>query len=315
MSHAYRSAYEHIIGARVAGMRAARASLEPLVPMLRTVRDARIARIVAGAVGIFGGTAMVLAAAMPPMLDAPLNELPTEVLVGSTLAAIAAYVVARAAAYVLPFSLPKVALPRLTGELDADLARLDAADDSRALRARLDRLEVASIATPMIGMTMLTPLFLHYLFVLACDSTGGYSHWIQISLIIVGHAHLALMGLCYGYARKLKRLPYPELEGLSVLQEWSKTLGIVVLVSSVPGLILFAVPPILSAITGLAFIPAMFIVARRLLLKERALLAMAELSTPAMVRVEADELVGATEEYASEPSLEPAPKMAAHASR
>lgn len=293
MNHAYRSAYDHIVGARVAGARATHAAMTEMTPMLRVVRDTRVARILAGSIAIAGGTLMTIAAALPAVMNESVSELPTTILLASSALAAVTYAVARLGILALPFRLKEWALPPLSGDLDRDLQAIEGADPARALLARLARLETPSVAIPMCGMTMLTPLLLHWLFVAIMGSTGGYSTWIQISLVIVGHAHLALIALSVAYAKKMKRLPTPELDAMSVLQEWTKALGIVTLVAAVPGLILFAVPPILSALTGATFIPLMFIVSRRLILKERATLEMAETASPTMVRVEASDLVSA----------------------
>ncbi len=45
-----------------------------------------------------------------------------------------------------------------------------------------------------------------------------------------------------------------------------------VLVSAVPGILLFAIPPLLVAVTGVAFVPFLWIAIRRIALRERTTL-------------------------------------------
>ena len=54
MSDAYRSAYQHLSGLRLAEMKLAHETMEPLLPSLEGMRAARIARVLAGGVGVAG---------------------------------------------------------------------------------------------------------------------------------------------------------------------------------------------------------------------------------------------------------------------
>src|SRR3954471_19726216 len=88
MSHAYRSAYQHLVGTRLAEMKLEATSLEPFLPRLRQLRSTRIARIVAGTVGIVGALMMVVSAGFDWTIS-------SDALIGGGIAAACAYVLAR----------------------------------------------------------------------------------------------------------------------------------------------------------------------------------------------------------------------------
>jgi hypothetical protein len=267
MSAAYRSAYEHIVGKRLAEVRHTRDALLPLQTKLGRSRWARLARIAGGMIGVAGAITMTLFA-----IDNQDREA-TTALVGSSILAIAVYVCVRVVGELRahwPKALPP--LPALTGRLDDDLARLDAALPAPS-SASTSRLEAWSLALPLAATSLLAPLTLHWLFisVIEHESPRGYGEWIRISLMIVGHAHLALVGLSFAFAKKLGRSTAAEIGAINVHSEWFRALGITVGVSAVPGAIFYAIPPILSAITGLLFVPAMFVLAHRTVQSDRQL--------------------------------------------
>lgn len=280
MGHAYRSGYQQIVGSRVASIRHAREMIEPVMPQLRSVHAARMARALAGGVGIAGAIAMAILACADPD-----GGLATYALLGSSVAAVATYVLARLS---LPlaktFSLSD-RLPRLTGELSRDLAELDASDPARSIEQRLSALETWSTTLPMAAASLLMPLTLHYAFIsmFGDESATSFATWIRLSLVIVGHAHLTLMALAIGFGRRMKNASVDEIARMSINQEWAKVWAITVGVSALPGILLLLVPPILAAITGLAFIPFMFVLVRRRLLTERSTIALASMA--ASVRV------------------------------
>ena len=293
MSHAYRSAYQHIVGVRLAEMKLARETLEPLLPRLRAIGEARIARIVAGAVGIAGAVAVVLLACIGGQKD------PTYALVGGGAAAMVAYGVARGLlALGGRLGRPMPAMPKLTGALDVDLARIEASDPLPAIHRRLDSLELWSTALPLGAISLLMPLCLHYgiATVAGSQSAEGFATWIRISLVIVGHAHLALLALAIRFAWKMKRSTSEDLGQMATSREWLKAWGITVGVSAVPGVLLLAVPPIIAAATGIVFIPFMFAFMRRRVMHERATMELAEETVH--VRVASDAAPAPLEEAA-----------------
>jgi hypothetical protein len=164
------------------------------------------------------------------------------------------------------------------------LARLDATPSpAAAVHRRIDRWQTAALALPMVACSLAAPLTLHYLFVLGCDAIGAlapghgssfseirsFDEWISVSAVVVGHAHLVLAGHALLFARRLRRLPAgaapPEGAGWSALL-WA------VCASGVPGALLIFVPPVLTFLTGLAFIPLMYGAASRAFVRERAAL-------------------------------------------
>ncbi|MBX3223387.1 MAG: hypothetical protein KF795_22940 [Labilithrix sp.] len=281
MSNAYRSAYHHIVGVRLAETKLARETVVPLLPRLRAIRSARIARALAGGVGIAGAVCLTASALLTS------DGTPTHVLLGAGAASVATYLLARVVLGVAgSFRQARGwTLPRLTGELDADLARIDASNPLHPLARHLGALEAWSTTLPLAAISLLLPLTLHYAFisVTGAETAESFARWIRISLVIVGHAHLALMALAIAFGRKLSRLGGEGLATLSIHREWARAWGIVILVSAMPGLFLLAVPPILTAITGIAFIPFMFALTRRRLMNERATLELAEEATTARV--------------------------------
>ena len=285
MSSAYRSAYDHIVGLKQEEVREAREELEPLLPRLREVTQARVARIAAGAAGVVGAIAMCWYAATTDSGAA------TYALVFGTLALAGTWALVRAVLAGAGRFARVAPEPELTGDLDRDLALIGDSDvrwQVRALEARADKLETASIALPFAGLTFLLPLFLHWLFGVSVlrESVESYAQWIRISLVVVGHAHIGLAVLGYLFARKLHRSSSATLASLRVHHEWAKIWLITIGISSVPGIVFLLVPPILVAITGVAFIPFMVTSLYRAVVRERFELARA---VPEHVRIEEEE--------------------------
>ncbi len=291
MSSAYRSAYHHLVGVRLAEMKLARETVEPLLPRLRSIRAARIARALAGGVGITGAIMTAICACIDDGGGAV-----TYALLGSGAAALTAYALAR---FLLAFGRAhEWTLPRLTGELDADLARIESSNPFLPIARGLQALEVWSTTLPLAALSLLMPLTLHYAALALLDSTSAesFAGWIRISLVIVGHAHLALAALAVAFGRRLTKLTGEGIGSLSIHRAWARAWGITIVVSAVPGLLLLAVPPILTAITGLAFIPFMFVFMRRRVMDERSAKELAEEATTARIAADAGAQLAALEE-------------------
>ena len=127
-------------------------------------------------------------------------------------------------------------------------------------------------------MTLLLPLTLHYGFLalFGTESAREFGAWIRLSMVIVGHAHLALVWMAIAFARKMERSTSEGLGAMPIHREWATAWAVTVGVSAIPGLFLLAIPPILVAVTGLVFVPLMFVLVRRCVINERALLERAE---------------------------------------
>jgi hypothetical protein len=112
-----------------------------------------------------------------------------------------------------------------------------------------DRLLFPSLALPLIGMSLVMPLTLHAVISLFLHDATGFEEWTRMSLVVVGHAHLALAALAGTAAWRMAR-GEQHLSGMKIL-------FITVGVSCVPGVILLALPPVIVLATGLVFVPAM----------------------------------------------------------
>jgi hypothetical protein len=100
----------------------------------------------------------------------------------------------------------------------------------------------------------------------------NYDEWIALSLLIVGHAHVALAVFYARFASKAQRLHDTTLAAGRSRGEWS-IYGWVVLISAIPGVVCMGLPPILTAVTALFFHPFLYRGMTRTILEERAALA------------------------------------------
>jgi hypothetical protein len=172
--------------------------------------------------------------------------------------------------------------PVLTGDTHADLAHLDGIDLPTAMRERARRWEWASTACSLVGLSLLSPLTLHWAvgtFIAAChggESGGGFGEWVALSAGFVGLAHIALVVCTLVWSRALLRRPTGLLQA-GVHRAWMKALGAAIAASLVPGVffikdvgLLALMPALLVAATGVAFVPLMYWVTARRLTSERS---------------------------------------------
>ncbi len=166
---------------------------------------------------------------------------------------------------------------RLTGDVAADLARIEAADPLRASREVAMRWERMSVALPIAAVSILAPLTLHGVVycMLRVPSDGmtlravdDFGMWIGLSALIVGHAHVAVLVGTVRWAYRLRATDTAELrKGLH--KHWGTTLLVAVGVACIPGIVLLGIPPLLVAITGVAFLPFAYGIAARAVSNER----------------------------------------------
>lgn len=123
---------------------------------------------------------------------------------------------------------------------------------------------------------------------------SAYHHIVGVRLAEMKLARET--GLAVAFGRKLTKLTGEGLGSLSIHRAWGKAWGITIFVSAVPGLLLLAVPPLLTAITGLAFIPFMFVFMHRRLMNERSAMELAEEATTARIAADAGAQLAALEE-------------------
>ncbi|MEO1336667.1 MAG: HEAT repeat domain-containing protein, partial [Myxococcota bacterium] len=117
-----------------------------------------------------------------------------------------------------------------------------------------------SLFLPLIGVGLLLPLSLHLLVavVIGAFSWIGFGLYMAISAITLLPAYGVLIRQCIRYGRSLAGMSAePVLD-----QPGGHALAVTFLASFVPGIMLMGVPPVLVAVTGALFIPAMFAVAR-----------------------------------------------------
>lgn len=188
--------------------------------------------------------------------------------------AIVAYVAATAAARLHVRGLVAAPLER-TWDAARDLARLETSTPGRIVERLAAPLEGWSAALPLAAMSFLMPLTLHF-FVAEILAKGdllarSYDEWISLSVTIVGHAHLVLAIFAWRYGRKLAVRESIEIVN-TTHSGWLRAFGFTVLAGAIPGAIFFLIPPILVALTGAAFIPAMFILTSKRVVRERGVL-------------------------------------------
>jgi hypothetical protein len=247
---------------------------EDIAPLIR-IHARRVARTIAGTIAAAGG-AMMFIVAYAIWIGRWASGAPepdhaggvfTKLLFASAAAAIFAYPIAR-----LVTGRTWSARLRYTasGDPARDLVRIEAARAS-LLRA-LEGGETVSVAMPMAALSLLVPLLSH--FVVGTMISGDllkvrdFDGWIFFSVLLVGHAHFVLVGMCVLAARRMRRTAKEELEARGPW-DWLLALGVTVAAGAVPGIVLLLIPPLIVLVTGVAFIPAMFVVMRTKLRNER----------------------------------------------
>ena len=236
-----------------------------------SVHARRTARIWAGTAGILGAAAIAGTTAVRYLGEAKaLEGVPTALLPVSWLAMAVAYAAGIVVADVRLRAF--VDRPRRTGDPRADACRLEEALPEIDQRARVNAMERASVALPMIAAALLVPLSIHLacysLALLAGKPVAGFDWWIACSGVIVGHAHLALAYFSWSFAQKARRATVFEVAAGKAGSGWTVWM-MTVAVSALPGVVLLAIPPALTLVTGLLFIPAMFGMMKRRIVRER----------------------------------------------
>ena len=254
--------------------------LDEITTDVELVHRRRLARAAAGATGVAAVVALVSLELVTfiDRHDAVEGGLATSILVLGWAAAAAVYLVVRLAAHARLRAVIARAL-RPSGDMERDLERLERLAPDAPARIAADRLERASVALPLMGLALLAPLTIHWL-VYVVANLGDLSHthhfdeWIAMSLVIVGHAHLVLAFLAYRFATKLRRSAAADPAAAPGKHGWI-ALAFTTLAGAVPGIVLFAIPPVLVAVTGLVFVPLGFYAVGRRALAERGPLGIA----------------------------------------
>lgn len=142
----------------------------------------------------------------------------------------------------------------------------------RAIAARLrwrpaaEALFAESVMVPAAGIALLLPITLHLPVVVVVASAGTFDFWVTASLWITGAAHVVFAGLCVLRARQL-------VAGRIAITPRAIYVA-TLLTSCVPFVLLWAIPPLLVAVTALPFVPMLHAM-QRLVDRERAEIAAA----------------------------------------
>jgi hypothetical protein len=237
------------------------------------VAASRIARAVAGAAGLIFGVgafaSTIATFALGSWPDTRPAGVLTALLVSAWPAALVAWGVTRLAAGAAIRS--RVHAPiRLTGDTGEDLLRLQREDSLASARAQAASWERAGAALPLAALSMVAPLSIHFVVwcLAARQDVVGFGEWIAVSVVLVGHAHVALCACAVLWARGLCRRETAALgDGLG--GSWVKALCVAVGVACVPGIFLLGIPPLIVLVTGLVLIPAMYSATVRCMRSER----------------------------------------------
>jgi hypothetical protein len=164
----------------------------------------------------------------------------------------------------------------LSGHPEWDLSRLSEASPLRDVRERAAKLERASLTAPLVALALLAPLAIHgavYAVVALANGVlpeaSAFGWWIGFSALCVGHAHIVFAGLSARFARKIH-----EAENVhDVKRHWVGTWGWTILAAAIPSAVLYLLPPIVTAATGICIIVPAFAWARKTVTMERLALA------------------------------------------
>jgi len=158
------------------------------------------------------------------------------------------------------FRLPRLDAARIVGltwlaAIAAGLAAWGIAARVRGSRGS-EALFARSIVIPTLGIALLLPITLHLPVVLLVADAGAFDFWVVASLWITGLAHLVFAATCAlrGY-RLVTGKP-----AMSPARIYVTTL----VTSCVPFVVLWAIPPVLVAITALPFVPMLHAMERRI---------------------------------------------------
>jgi hypothetical protein len=212
----------------------------PLAPAVRSIageiRSRQLARAIGGLTGVVGAALVVLVA-----LGSGDSGVLTKILLWSWFAMAAVYFAARLQ----------------NGRRDMS--------DSFADYATLHDGELPSIFWPVAATSLLAPLTIHYLVYRAIGLAGGsiggeFDRWIVLAGTTTSIAHGALVYSAHRFAKALAIEPRAD---RSIGAHAFRAVMIATLGACIPGAALLFIPPTLTFVTGLAFIPIVFALAAR----------------------------------------------------
>ncbi len=264
-----------------------------LPPLLTRVYVRRVSRIAAGGAATIGFGATALAALLgngfKAAFDLSLFSAPLTLMLLLTLAAVPVVaLIARTGAHVKLLSLVRRDLRR-TNDTRADVERLERSA-AMIVAEHADALETRSVAAPLVGWALLAPLTLHFVVYAFMENSHSfertvedYDWWICASLLLTGVGHVTLAALGVRFAQRL-RASFTMGDG-GTPSVWAPLMW-TVLAGCVPGVILYLVPPVLVAATGLVFIPATFAAMRARVHAERGAIEACTADAPRVLSLE-----------------------------
>src|SRR5262249_7999337 len=191
VAHVYRDVEVGLHARLDAGIRARANEVQTAHPALADIYARRMGRIAGGVVGVCLGCALPLAAGLMSATNSNFDRGQLTIgLIAAVCVSVATSLAARAWAREHAHRL--LATFKLSGNVHADIARLESEHPVAALAARAERLERASIGWSLAAIALLAPLSIH-LVVAGFWARGHFDRWMLISYIIVGHAHLFLV--------------------------------------------------------------------------------------------------------------------------
>ena len=120
----------------------------------------------------------------------------------------------------------------------------------------------AGVVMPVVGLCLFLPLTLQAPFVFLINWGPSSEIWVLFSAVLVGHVHVFVAWRMAQAARRMLRGEPATGWG----RIWLESIG----VACIPGILLYALPPVLVAVTGVAF-PLLYGWMRRLAATQRAL--------------------------------------------
>jgi len=121
----------------------------------------------------------------------------------------------------------------------------------------------ASVVVPSIGIALLLPLTLQMPFLLGDGGAAEFDGWAKVSLPIAGATHLVFAALVALRASRLVE------GGVARVITPGQIYVIVIAVSCIPFALLYMIPPVIVALTGLPILPLLYAM-KNLVERERA---------------------------------------------
>jgi hypothetical protein len=281
---AYRDADEALGGRRKALLEARRRELKALVHTARRAYAARVARRIFGIAGIAGMIATTGVALLERGHGASVALLLTWGL------ALTAWLVARIAAHVsLGRSLAHAF--RETGDVKADVDRLEALTPLGLVREKADRLERGSVTLWLVAVSLMVPYMLHLIVAAGPIVSSNnidlveFDEWMRAGILQTFPCSLALVWMSIRFGKNLRHRTLKEILEVPKNDGW-EAYGVVVaasaawaIVSAIVRVLAFhapydtlplaVVPVVLVSMTALCYVAPSFGIVKSAVRRER----------------------------------------------